>query len=376
MKLQLNPPRSPFFKGGILSEGLKPLFGKEGKGRFYSANFWATTLASLLILSLVIAVLDQRAIEAATRVMIGNSTINPRIAPLWIAQEIGYFQKYDIETTLVFVRSTPLLIAAMKSGSIPIAYGGGGGILNASVGESDLKILATFTGKMTNNLIARPGIKTAKDLRGKILGVQSIGGTNWIGALLWLESLGLDPVRDNISIQVIGDQTIRAQALESAKIDAAAVDIVFSRRLEQRGFTVLGDSQKSNIPFVGVDVVSTRNFIAAQPSALENVLKALLESLAFVLTPKNHDKVLEVIMRRLRIADPAPAEEGYQDLLRTMAQKPYPAVEGLRNVQRFTKIQNPRIAEVKVEDLVDNRFIRKLDESGFIDRLYGASAGR
>ena len=101
-----------------------------------------------------------------------------------------------------------------------------------------------------------------------------------------------------------------------------------------------------------------------------------MESLAFVLTPKNHDKVLEVIMRRLRIVDPAPAEEGYQDLLRTMSRKPYPAVEGLRNVQRFTKIQNPRIAQVKVEELVDNRFVRRLDESGFIDRLYGASAGR
>src|SRR5215467_11029140 len=122
----------------------------------------------------------------AAPIAIGYSTINPRIAPLWIAQEKGYFQKYGVDATLVFVRSTPLLIAAMKSGSIPVAYGAGSGILNASVGESDMKILATFMGKMTNNLVARPGIKTAKDLRGKIVGVQSIGGTNWMGALLWL----------------------------------------------------------------------------------------------------------------------------------------------------------------------------------------------
>ena len=30
---------------------------------------------------------------AATRLVIGYSTINPRIAPLWFAQEAGYFQK-------------------------------------------------------------------------------------------------------------------------------------------------------------------------------------------------------------------------------------------------------------------------------------------
>jgi hypothetical protein len=69
------------------------------------------------------------------------------------------------------------------------------------------------------------------------------------------------------------------------------------------------------------------------------------------------------------------AEEGYHDTVRTMARKPYPAIEGMRNMQRLLKTQNPRIADVNVDDLVDNRFIRKLDESGFFERIYG-SAGR
>jgi ABC-type nitrate/sulfonate/bicarbonate transport system substrate-binding protein len=244
------------------------------------------------------------------------------------------------------------------------------------VGESDLKIVATFTGKLINNLIARPGIKSAKDLRNKTVGVQSIGGTNWIGSMLWLEHFGLDPSRDKISIQVIGDQTVRAQALEAGKIDAASVDTIFSKRLEQRGFTVLGDPHKVDIPFVGVDIVSPRSFIAEQPGTVENVLKALLESLAYVVAPKNQSAVLDVIMKRLRVSDRGPAEEGYQDLVRNMSLKPYPSLEGLRNIQRLTKLQNPKIAEVKVEDLVDSRFVRKLDESGFLERLNVVSARR
>jgi hypothetical protein len=43
----------------------------------------------------------------------------------------------------------------------------------------------------------------------------------------------------------------------------------------------------------------------------------------------------------------------------------------MRNVQRLLKTQNPRIADVNVEDLVDSRYIRKLDESGFFERIYG-----
>jgi ABC-type nitrate/sulfonate/bicarbonate transport system substrate-binding protein len=324
-----------------------------------------------LILALVLVSFAPTAALGAAKLTIGHSTINPRISPLWIAQEKGFFQKYGIDATLVFVRNTPLMIAAMKAGTIPIAYGGGSGILGASVTESDLRVLATFSGKMTNNVVGRPAIKTPKDLRGKILGIQGVGGTNWMAALLWLEHFGLDLRRDNIILQGTGEQVVRAQALESGTVDAAVIDMAFSKKLEQRGFNVLGDSQKTDIPFTGVDIVTTRGFINDQSPLIENMLKAILESLAYLVAPKNQSATVELIMKKLRIKDSLTAEEGYQDTVRTLARKPYPAIEGMRNVQRLLKTQNPRIAEVNVEDLVDNRYIRKLDESGFFDRIYG-----
>ena len=329
----------------------------------------------LLFVSCVIAILADGypPAIAATKLTIGHSTINPRVSPLWIAQEKGYFQKYGIDATSVFVRNTPLMIAGMKAGTIPIAYGGGSGILGASVTESDLRVLATFTGKMTNNVVARPGIKTAKDLRGKILGIQGVGGTNWLAALLWLEHLGLDLKRDNIILQGTGEQVVRAQALESGKVDAAVIDMAFSKKLEERGFNVIGDSQKTEIPFTGVDIVTTRGFIAEQSPLIENMLKALLESLAYMIAPKNQSAVIELIAKKLRLKDTVTAEEGYHDTVRSMARKPYPAVEGMRNVQRLLKTQNPRIGDVNIDELVDSRFIRRLDESGFFERIYAGS---
>jgi len=329
------------------------------------------TLANVVIVVLVFASFTPTTARGATKLTIGHSTINPRIAPLWIAQEKGFFQKYGIDATLVFVRNTPLMIAAMKAGTIPIAYGGGSGILGASVTESDLRVLATFTGRMTNNVVARPGIKTAKDLRGKILGIQGVGGTNWMAALLWLEALGLDLRRDNIILQGTGEQVVRAQALESGKVDAAVIDMAFSKKLEQRGFNVIGDALKTDIPFTGVDIVTNRAFINDQSPLIENMIRALLESLAYMLAPKNQGAVVDLIIKKLRLKDSLTAEEGYHDAVRTMSRKPYPAIEGMRNVQRLLKTQNPRIGDVNVEDLVDNRFIRKLDESGFFERIYG-----
>ena len=69
-------------------------------------------------------------------------------------------------------------------------------------------------------------------------------------------------------------------------------------------------------------------------------------------------------MQQMKLNDPITLEEGYQDLLVGFERKPYGAPEGLRNIQRMMGSLNPNVSRVKVDDLIDNRFVRKLDESG------------
>ena len=94
----------------------------------------------------------------------------------------------------------------------------------------------------------------------------------------------------------------------------------------------------------------------------------LVDSLAFTLAPVNKSIVVKTIMRRLQIDDPKVGEEGYQDLLTSIDRKPFPSLEGLRNIRRLMATQNPKAANVKVEDLIDARLIRKLDENGYIEK--------
>src|SRR5207237_10859083 len=98
------------------------------------------------------------------------------------------------------------------------------------------------------------------------------------------------------------------------------------------------------------------------------VVNAFGETLVFVHSAAKKLVVLRSMMKTRRMNDPQAAEEGYPDLLGTLNRKPYPSIDGLRNAQRLMVVQNPKVANVKVEDLVDSRFIRKLDESGFIDK--------
>src|SRR6266542_1353315 len=150
------------------------------------------------------------------------------------------------------------------------------------------------------------------------------------------------------------------------------LDPTLSQRLTSKGFSQLVDLAKTNATFPGLGVGVTRAYLEQHATTIERLVAALTEGLVFVQQPANKSVALKILMKHLRISDPSVAENGYQDHLLTLNRKPYPSLDGLRNAQRLMAQQNPKVATLKVEDLLDARFVRKLDESGFIDRLYAA----
>lgn len=326
---------------------------------------------NLTVLFIFGVVLTPGLLIAASEVVIAYANISARVSPLWIAQEKGFFAKYGVNVQQIYMPGSPVMIASMAGGQVQIANSGGTAALGAAAGGLDLRVIGTFTSRIPFDLVVRSNIKSPKDLRGKRLGVQVIGGTIWMAAMLGLEHLGLDSRRDDIQVVGAGDQTMLSQALERGTIDATVVDSAFSNDLKQRGFPTLVELSKTNIPFVSNGIIVRANYLAQQSDIVRNSLKAWLEGVAYALSPRMKSSVLEIIARRLK-APPALAEQGYQDLLRATDRKPYPSVEGLNNVQRLMKLRNPAVADLKAETLIDARLIQELDRSGFIDELYAA----
>ena len=326
-----------------------------------------------LPLALVLGVLvSARLGLAASEVVIGYANISARVSPLWIAQEKGFFAKYGVNAQQVYMPGSPVLIASMSSGQVHLANSGGTAALGAAAGGVDLRVIGTFTSRIPFDLVVRPTIKNPKDLRGKRVGVQVIGGTIWMAAMLGLEHLGLDSRRDDIQVVAAGDQTMLSQALEKGTVDATVVDSAFSSDLKQRGFPTLVELSKTNIPFVSNGIIARASYLGQQQDAARNTLKAWLEGAAFALSPRMKSAVIETIARRLKTSNRALIEQGYQDLLRATDRKPYPSAEGLNNVQRLMKLRNPAVADLKHESLIDDKLIQELDRTGFIDQLYAS----
>ena len=325
----------------------------------------------LFLLALVANPIDVLPAAAPLKLVIGYASTTPRLMPLWMARDQGFFGKYGIESEPVLLRSGATLVTGMAAGDIQIGRTAGAAVFSAVAAGHDIKMLATFSSRNSYDVVVRPNIKRAEDLRGKKLAINSVGGGTWIGAMLWLEHFGIDPQRDQILLQSVGDQGVQSQALESGIVDVAFVDSVYSKLLKQKGMNILAESSELKQPLVSQSTIVPRGFLQQYPEIAEGYLKGEIEGIAFAVAPKNKPAVLKTIMRRLRV-DASAAEEGYADMLRGIDRKPMASLEGMRNLQRLLKPRNPKIGDLKVEEIVDNRIMRKLDESGFIDRAFAA----
>ena len=312
--------------------------------------------------------------QARPKVVVGYASMSTVATTLWVAQERGFFAKNGLDVQPIFVPGSPTLIASLSTGDVHFGYTGGTATLGAAVGGLDIKMIAAFANHVQTDLVVRPEIRTPGDLRGKRIGVTSIGGTGWMSAMLGLEQVGLNPDRDKILLAAFGDQRVITQALETGTIQGASLAGVFGQRLKRAGYHFMGELEK--IPLVGTSIVVKSDYLAKQQLIARNTLRALLESHAFVHNLANKATVIEITSKKLGITDPVAASDGYDDYVRRTERKAAISVEGLKNIQRFMKLRNPKIAEVNLERLIDENLLRELDKSGFTEQSLGGTTTR
>ena len=329
----------------------------------------------LLAIALLISLPPGVYAAAERRVQIGFVSFTANNAPLWVAADQGFFAQEGLDPELIFIGSAPTMVASMMAREVPLASTAGTAVVSAVAGGAPLKILATFSNRLASDLVARPGITRPEDLRGKRVGVQSMGGGIWMQALLALERLGLEPVRDRLHVQVIGPQPQLVKALETGAIDVTVLPSAFSQPLKARGYPVLLNFLNANIPLNLASLIALKETVEKSPELVERVLRGLLRALAFVHHPSNRKAVTQTLARRLRV-EQREAEEAYRVALETLERKPYASDEGLLNIRRVLARTNPKVSTIQLDDVIDTRILRKLDDNGFIDALYSAPGAR
>ena len=143
--------------------------------------------------------------QSRPKIVIGHASMSSVVLTLWAAQDKGFFAKNGIDAQMVFIPGSPTLIASLNTGDVHFGFTGGTATLGAAVAGLDVRVIAAFADRVQSELVTRPEIKTAADLKGKRIGVTSIGGTGWMSALLILEQIGINVERDKMQLTAFGN---------------------------------------------------------------------------------------------------------------------------------------------------------------------------
>ena len=291
---------------------------------------------------------------------------NETAAPMWVGIDKGFFKKYGIDGSMIQVRSGALSIAALVSREVEAVWPAQSTILSTVAGGVKLGCLASATNKIPRQLVARKEIKSIEELRGRIIGVQSIGGGFWLQTMIILDHLGVDPDKYGLKMRVIGDGPVIAQALMNGNIDAAALTYSLSEAPLKAGFRSLADAAELKAPYQGPSICALKELVANRQEFFLRVTKGLVEATAYILDTNNKPEVVKTLQKHLRLQKPDEAEASYKvlRLMATLDVAPNPAA--YKSVQRIVATVNPKIAHVDIEQIMDSSFVRTLENSGFI----------
>ena len=299
------------------------------------------------------------------------STATPHNTPLWVAKDKKIFDKYGLDVQLIFVMGGALVTQMLAAGEIQIAANAPAALLGLVAGGEKIAMFIGISNTSPFTLISQPSIKAAADLKGKRLGTARFGGSSHVSALIALDHLRLDLKRDNIVLLQTGLDPERMAALEQKGLDAAMLQRLATKTMLAKGYTQLLNLNQAKIPYQNTVLASRRDYMASNAKSFESFTRAVLEGYAFVFNKENKQAVKEVIAKNLRLPNADAAEDFYLEAQEELDRKPYPTLEGTRTVIKFVAEQNPKVASVKAEDIIDLSWLKRLDDEGFFKKVYG-----
>ena len=301
------------------------------------------------------------------KVSIAYSSFNMPASLVWIAKDDHLFAKHGLDLELIYIPGGTTVMAALVSGNINFAQLTGSPGAYAFLGGADVVYLAASMESMSYQIVVRPEIRAPQDLKGKRFGISRFGSSPDVAARMAMRKLGLNPDTD-VSIIQAGSSPERLAALLGKKIDATVLNAPFDRVAEKYNLRIVADTGKMGIPYFDTGIVTTRRFLKNNEENTLRFLRAYVEAIKVFKTSKSHAK--EVAGRYSRLNDPEALEDAYSYFVDKIPRYPYPTAPGMRTVLEEIARNNPRARNIKPQDLIDSRFVKELQLSGFIDNLY------
>jgi NitT/TauT family transport system substrate-binding protein len=328
--------------------------------------FWRSGLLSAVILLLLLAAQSSAQDKPLKKVYYGVSTLSPNLWIPWLAKDAKLFEKNGLDVETVLLRGSGQTSQAMVAGSLFASSVASPAVMLANLNGADLANVAHGIASQGSKLLVRPEIRKPEDLRGKKIGISSLGSAGDLIFGYVLRKYGIDANRE-INFLAVGNTGERLQALFNGSVDAADLTYPADVQAERKGFRVLLDAKKELV-YPTASVVTRRKTIREDRDTVMRFVRSYVEGVAFL--KQNKEFSQKVLGKHLRTNDPEFLEGAYVIFRQDFISAPYPITKGLEAIYEMVAYRRPEIHKHKPEEFVDASFVAELDKSGFIKKLY------
>jgi NitT/TauT family transport system substrate-binding protein len=314
---------------------------------------WAAQLVSVIML--VAAALTAEAAVTAERIVIGTPSRGLFEFPAVVAMRKGFYQDEGLDADKVQMQPA-IAVKALISGDIDYLLAWGSAV-RAAVTGVPLKAVVGMASRPLHVLITRADIKTPKDLRGKIIGVDSVAGTVDYLSRVAVRHFGFEPEKD-VKIIVSGESPVRLAALRAGSIDATPIDVAFAMKAEDEGFKrllYLGDIIE--LPLSGIAVMDKK--LQTRREQVKKVVRASLRGTRFM--KQNRAETIQMLSDYLHIT-PTQAGKAYDVSINSFTADGIISDKGVNLDVQLTKERLKMTKDIPLSQLVDWSLVKEVNQ--------------
>lgn len=291
-------------------------------------------------------------------IVFAYSSIGSMATGVWMAKEVGAFEKYGIPCETIFISSGPVVVQALIGGDLQGGSGASNAVINAVLNGAPIIGVAATANQPYHRLYVQPEITKLEDLKGKTLGVTRFGSITDNLTRILLRKSGLEGA---VSVRQMGGTTEVAAAFQNRAIAGAVTGDLHAAPPSQP--KILVRLIDLGIPYSMNMIAVSRDFYRRSPETVERMVRAYAEGVAAMNQQK--ERALKVIAKYARITDAKGIEDHYRDSVTYLERIPRAEPEAVQTILEFMGKKG-----VPLENFMDNTIIDRLSREGFFEKLY------
>jgi NitT/TauT family transport system substrate-binding protein len=305
---------------------------------------------------------------AQEKARIGWTGINPAASPIWVVQEKGFLKKLGVNAEIINISSSPIAMQALLAGELDVIVSSVTTLVTSRLAGADAVMVQTLVPTFVDHIVSLASITDVQQLKGKTGGVNRAGSTSDLGLRLALRRFGINPEKD-MNIVTAGDAPARLAAMSRGFLQFTIIPEPFVQEAEKLGFRDLLDSGTLGIPFHWNAVLTRETVVKSRRGMVAKVVQANTEAIHFIKTNREESKA--IFSKYLNLKDATGLERAVRAYANIFPEVPTPSPEGVKTMLDDLAPRNPKAQNADATQYVDLSFVRELESSGFIKRLYG-----